>query len=161
METIKPTIKALKEYSVEATIELEKFKSSTNIPELCRLLKELKESLDMIEELVKTVNNVKEELSTKVLANLFENSNVDSIKTANRQFTYSGKLYASIKAGKHEEANEWFRNNGYEGAIKENVHPQTLSTCIREFNEEKGLLPPDDIFHIFIKKEVSVKKVRS
>lgn len=161
MDTIKPAIKAIKELSEEATVELEKFKRSKNLPELCRLFKELKESIELIEELTKTISSVKEELSTTILPSLFEDNEVDELKTSNRKFSYGAKLYTSIKAGMHEKAHEFLRKIGYEAAIKEGIHPQTLNTCIREYNAQNGTLPPDDIFHTFIKKEVSVRKVRS
>lgn len=160
MESIKPAIKSLKDFSTEATIELEKFKTSTNIPELCRLYKEIKESLEVVEELVKTVTAVKEELSTRVLADLFESSQLDSIKTANRSFTYKGELHASMKPGKEDQCKEWIRSKGYSPIIKEGVHPSTLSTCMREFVDKTGEMPPDDLFNTFIKKSVSIRKVR-
>lgn len=160
METIKPTIKSLKDTSQEAIIEMEKLKNTTNIPELCKFYKELSEGIEVLESLMKSLSEIKEELSNKTLPDLFEATGVDSIKVHNRQFILTGRLFANMPLHMQEKGLDWLRKEGYSAIIKEGVNASTLSSAMKEYNNDTGKLPPEDAMTIFIKKGISVRKTK-
>lgn len=160
METIKSTIKSLKELSQEAIIKMEQLKDTTNIPELCKFYKDLTEGLELVEALVKSLKEIEGEISTKTLPDLLEATGVDSIKVHNRQFILTGRLLANMPLHMQEKGFKWLKEVGYGSIIKEGVNASTLSAAMKEYTENNGKLPPEDTMKIFIKKGVSVRKVR-
>lgn len=160
MDNLKPTIKALKDMSNEAIVEMEKMKVSTNIPEMCKFYKELTEGIELIDTLVKSLKEIEDELSAKTLPDLLEATGVDSIKVHNRQFVLTGRLFANMTQEMQPKGIPWVKSIGYGAIIKEGVNSSTLTTAIKEWMDHTGMVPPEEAVRIFIKKGISVRKVK-
>lgn len=160
MDNIKSTIRAIKELNDESIVLMEKLSTSTNIPELCKFYKELTEGLELIDDLVKALKEIENELSTKILPDLFEATGVDSIKVHNRQFILTGRLFANMPMDMQAKGLPWLREVGYGAIIKEGVNSSTLSSAMKEYIEQNGKMPPEDCMTTFIKKGISVRKAR-
>lgn len=157
METVRPAIKAMKELSTEVTIEIEKLKPSINLPELCKMHKELHEALELIEDLVKGIKALEQELSEEILPDLFESLKVDSIKAHNRVFVLNATPYFSLAQNEYERGLPWLKDQGYGPVVKEGVNAQTLTAAMKAYMEEKGEYPPDFIKH-YTKRKISIRK---
>lgn len=160
MDNLKPTVKTLKDMSNEAIVEMEKMKVSTNIPEMCKFYKELTEGLELIDTLVKSLKEIEDELSTKLLPDLLEATGVDSIKVHNRLFVLTGRLHANMTQEMQPVGIPWIKSVGYGAIVKEGVNQSTLSAAVKEWMEKTGEVPPENAVKIFIKKGISVRKVK-
>lgn len=158
MEDLKHAIKLLRESTQDVMVAGESLKRTTNIPEICAFYKNVYEQLELLEELVGVIKSIKEEYSKKVIPNLFEAMQVDSIKTSGRSFIRMPEFRASIPQDKMEKGLEWLRNEGYGMIIKEGVNAQTLASAMREWIKEKGKLPPEDVMSIHTDHYISMRK---
>ncbi len=52
-------------------------------------------------------------------------------------------IRASIPADKREEAYEAFKEHGFDGLVKETIHPKTLESWVREYAGINGVVLPD------------------
>lgn len=157
MEKLRPAIKAMKDLSIEVTIEMERLKPSVHLPELCKMHKELHEALEIIEDLVKGLKALEEELSQETLPDLFEALKVDSIKAHSRTFVLGVTPYFNLAQNEYEQGLPWLREQGYGGIIKEGVNQQSLTSAMKAYTEEHGMFPPEFIKRHF-KRKISIRK---
>ncbi len=68
-------------------------------------------------------------------------------KEINMRCGLTSDIYASIKAGKKEEAYQWFRDNGFADLIKETVAPGTLKSSAKGALK-KGEPFPEELFNV-------------
>lgn len=118
--------------------------NANDVPTLLRFFKKLKENNDKLEALFKISNETERKLSYEIIPTAFENAGMDSIKLAGRNFILGVRLDASIKLDDREKGYKWLKENGLGALIQPNVNSKTLSSAIKNFIEEKGILPPEE-----------------
>lgn len=158
MEEIKTAVKALSKAANALLDQAEKHKQSTNVPEICAFYKTVYESIEPIEKLLEVFKNIKTEYSKQVMPALFQSLNVDSINTSGRQFILNPEFHASMPQNKQEKGMAWLREKGYDMLIKEGVNAQTLTGAMKEYIQEKGELPPEDVMTLHIGHYISMRK---
>ena len=125
----------------------------------------LKEKIDSIHRLADIIDRAEAELKELKktygsletdLIDIFENKGLKTIKGVNgRGVTLvEPSLKFSPKAGQKEAMLKWLKENGYEYAVKEDIHHGTLNGQMT-IRHADGLPIPEEIFHIF-----EVKKLR-
>jgi hypothetical protein len=68
----------------------------------------------------------------------------------------SSRLFASIPAGKREQAYQWLRDNGLGDLITATVNAGTLSAAAKEMMEEKNEELPKELFTVALVPNTSV-----
>jgi len=83
-----------------------------------------------------------------------QESGFDSMKMNGATFSTAEKLTATKTDS--EALFDWLEGNGYEGAVKRNVHHMTLNSIVKEVMEQQGVVPDGCELHTFT--ALSVRK---
>jgi hypothetical protein len=84
-----------------------------------------------------------QELSEQVL-NVFELEGLQSLKLEDGvTIALRTDIRANIPADKREEAYEEFKRQGFDGIVKETIHPKTLEAWVREYASINGVELPE------------------
>lgn len=84
-----------------------------------------------------------QEIAEQVL-DLFETTGLQNIKLDDGvTIALRTDIRARIPADKREEAYEEFKRRGFDGLVKETIHPKTLESWVREYAGLNGVELPD------------------
>lgn len=158
MESTKEALKKLKQLAEEITTEREKLHTSTNIVDVCKFYRDVRDIHELIDSMNKIIGDVKSEFSEIILPDLMEALQVDSINMHGRTFSLTAKPYFSIPVAKQAEGFKWLKEHGFNSLIQEGVNPQSLTSALNGYIEEKGEMPPEEAISNYIKKSISVRK---
>lgn len=101
-----------------------------------RRAREEKERIeDMLREATRRVREAEGALIEAMRA-----TGITSFKTGGVVYTRTTKL--NVKKTDEHALFDWLRSTGWDGVIKETVHPATLGKVVRETLEAEGHLPP-------------------
>lgn len=115
--------------------------------ELCRAMAKVREQKDDLEAEAAGVAREHEWLSKVAIPDKFaedgiKNMNIDGIGRIN----LTADIYASVKAGKKEEAYQWLQDVGSGDLIQPSVPPSTLKAFLKGL-VKKGEEVPDSLFN--------------
>src|SRR5687767_13737518 len=158
MQELKDTIKKLQDALGSVVAEAQRMNTTNDIPSICAFYKSIYETLDLFEQQVAILQNVKEEYSKKVMPPLFQAMDAISITAAGKLFVLNPDFHASMPQAKQEKGLPWLKSIGYDSIVKEGVNAQTLTSAMREYIKDKGVLPPDDVMTIHIGHYISMRK---
>lgn len=158
MEPLQAATKELRKALEDILGDADKLSQTTNVVDICKFYKNVYEQHKLLEELTKLLGGIKEEFSKRIIPNLLEGMQIDSISTSGRQFTLVSEFRASIPENKREKGLAWLKANGFDMIVKENVNATTLSSAMREWIKDKGELPPEDVMTIHQGHYISMKK---
>lgn len=106
--------------------------------EMIRVRGELDEASNRKSELEKRYKAVR-----KVLAQTMESENLEKFTVDGRGINSKVEIFASIPAGKREEAYQWLRDHGLGSLVVETVNASTLKAAVKEEITEGRPLPPE------------------
>ena len=109
-----------------------------DIKELAAKLLDAKTTQNSLKQQLSDNSKVVNKLQAELIAAL-EGAKLESVRTLGHSFTNIPKL--NVTKSNEIALFDWLRANGYEGAVKETVHPQTLTRIVTESMEESGILP--------------------
>lgn len=129
-----------------------------NIAQLVESFRYLKSATDAIEQLLKSLNLLQEELSSDIIPTAMENVQLDSVKSKGYTYSLSVRTFASIPLDKQDKGYAWLKEVGGDAIIKPTVNAKTLSSFIVGYIEEHGKKPPEDAVSLHQKKYISIRK---
>lgn len=132
---------------------------------LADLGREYYEVDNAIKELNNKVDELKskrEELLNELVAEMQQEDLPEfSVKGIGKRFALKTERYASYLVADKYEVFDAFRNLGYDGIIKEDIHAKTLNSTIKELTDDgKKELPAElqPYIRIFEKPKISITK---
>lgn len=132
---------------------------TNDVPTLLKAFKGIHEASGLIEELFKIVKSIEQKCSYETIPNTFESHGFDSVKSQGRNFVVSVRTNASIPLDMREKGHQWLKDNNMSYLIVPTVNPKSLSSFIKAYTQEKGLIPPDDCIKIHSQKYTSIRQV--
>ena len=136
----------------------EALKQSANIVEVGQFFKLVSEERRRLEKLAELLGSIENEYSTFICPTLLDGHKVDNITIGGRRIAKGVRLFASIPAVKAEFGHKWLRSMDYGEIIKETVHPKTLSSAMKAYIIDKGMLPPDNAITCYIQEYTTIKQ---
>lgn len=123
-------------------------------------LVEVRAELEQLEEQTKNLNERKGQIEQQLLE-MMVNEEVEKFTRNGRTFYPTCRTFASIKGECKDEALAWLKENGFGDLVKEQIHPQSLSSWYKE-QTEAGELPEDiaAMLSIFDKTSIGIRKGR-
>ena len=114
--------------------------------------------LENINDALKAVAGVVDELGSVHIPEAYERENLQTLTTTDGdRLTVITKMFASLPADKREAGFEWLRANGHDALIVETINASSLSAFAKaEIAEGREL--PDDIFTTHIKPSVTLTR---
>jgi hypothetical protein len=152
IEQVKMTIGQIKELMVQTDKQelqdaLKVYRMVRNFhDDLADCMKELKKHYDFFR--------------SEQLPDRFQAEKVDSIKVDGTSFASTAREYTSINPAHKVEAFDWLRQHNLGELIVENVNTQSLSSAMREFKEEQGIDPDDELFNTYSKRNIRVTNLK-
>lgn len=129
-----------------------------NIAELLKFYRQLRDANSQIDQLCKILNELEQNLSYKIIPDIMETMQMDSLKSGGYTYSVNVRNNASIPLDKREKGLQWLKNNGLSAIISETVNAKTLSSAVTQHIVEKGLIPPEDAISLHQQKYISVRK---
>lgn len=140
---------------------LSEFVAHNSLGEVAELFVLLAEATARLDDANKAVQNMMSFTREVTLPERMDNEQTTSFKDlTGNQVIRTTRLFASIVAGKTDEAFDWLRKNDYGSLIKETVNSSSLSSAAKELIETGHELP-DDTFAIHMKNGVSIRKAKA
>ena len=118
----------------------------------------IKELSDRVDELKTKREELLNELVIEMQAEDLPEFSVEGI---NKRFALKKEQYASYLVADKYEVFEAFRNLGYDGIIKEDIHAKTLNSTIKELTDGGTKELPIELqpyIRIFEKSKISITK---
>ena len=153
--TLKEASKQLDKAVTDTVLYFEHL-DKTDIPTLCKSYKLLHDNIKTLETVCEILSKLGTKLSHEIIPAAIESNGFDSVTVGGFVYSIGVRTFASLPD--QDKGFEWLRNNGYEMLIKENVNSRTLSGAMKEYVEEKGLNPPEDIVKIHRQQYTSIRK---
>lgn len=155
---LRDALKAMAEAVPNVAAHFAELEKTANIAELLRAYKQLQDANSFFGELKKILDELQTNLNKKAIPDIMESLQMDSVKSGGYTFSIGVRTFASIPLDKRDEGFKWLEANGLSAIIKPAVNQKTLSSAIKSFIEEKGIIPPEDVMTIHQEKYVSVRK---
>lgn len=115
-------------------------------PKLTRLadeMKELKRTLDDLEETRKPIQARYDEVRKRLLPDAMTEAGVSNFRmTGGGSIYISNKISASVKEEDRQSFFNWLRDHGHASLIQPQVHPSTLTAWTKEQLEAKNPIGP-------------------
>ena len=114
-----------------------------SLKELIRQYVETEREKRMVEE---ELGEIKNKLNTlaDMVKEVFETMGLQNLKLENGvTIALRTDIRARIPADKREEAYEEFKRQGFDGLVKETIHPKTLESWVREYADINGVELPE------------------
>lgn len=129
------------------------------INELASAILNTRNEIDELEKLIEELKSLKAKLEEKTIEYMFDND-IEKITVNGHTFYPSTKLYASVKSEWKEAAFDWFKINGFEHVVKEQIHAQTLSSLCREWRDSDNGIPLEltPFISVYDKISINVRK---
>lgn len=153
-DTITEVSKAMGD--IIATSEI--LKRSVNIVEIGQFFKLISEERKRLEKIGEILTSIENEYSTLICPQLLDINKVDSITIAGRKIAKSVRVFANISKAREENGFAWLHSEGYGEIIKTSVHPKTLSSAMKAYILDKGMLPPEDAVKCHIQEYTTIKQ---
>jgi hypothetical protein len=118
----------------------------------------LKAEFSEFEKLMKSMHNLQ---STKVIPKLFNENEIPEMPL-NEGFKVevAPKLFCSIKKTNKLEAHEWLRSRELGDIIQPEVNPKALNSTLKEFMQETGEEPPQELITTYITETAKCKRTK-
>lgn len=114
----------------------------SDITEMVRELRDLKDRKAALDEELKEVNGAIRRLAENEIPTYFEDNEIEKLTVEGAGTVYiQTKVYANCKAENREAFFEWLRGTGNADLIKETVHPSTLNAFAKEYLNDGKELP--------------------
>lgn len=134
-------------------------KASTDLPNILKLFKQLRDANERLEVSRKKFNTFLDFFSRNIIPDMMQEQGVKTISLDDigYRFTVSVKMNASM-ADKAAGMN-WLRNEGHGDLIQETVNASSLSAFAKSYIEETGKDLPADLFKLSNLRYTSVTKL--
>lgn len=134
-------------------------KYDTMTPEqLVTAMAALEAEKDRLAEILKSINGEYDYLRLIKIPTVWDERKIVIIKVTDiGRCNLTADIYASIKAGKKDEAYQWMRDTGREGLIQDAVNASTLKASIKA-SLKKGESWPDELFNVTPFTRASITK---
>ena len=113
-------------------------KQAERLDTLARAVLDAREEKETIEAELLAANKRVREAEAKLIEAMRE-TGITAFKTAGLNFGRTTRL--SVKKIDEQALFRWLQGHGYEGVIRETVHPRTLERVVRETLEAEGRMP--------------------
>jgi hypothetical protein len=121
---------------------------------------QIKDEMEAVDLELKRLKNVFDN-AERTLFDMMVNQQVDQFKRQGYSFSPTIKKRASILSEHKEQAMEWLRNSDYADIVKETVHPQTLTSLVKEWSENgitDDIAPFYEMLNIYDDQKISMKR---
>ena len=102
------------------------------------------------------METTRDELKIEALA-IMDAGGIGKIEVLNRTLSPSSRTWFYVKSEQKDAAHLWLRANGFEAIVKESANVVSLSSQLKEF-EEQGHTIPDEFFEKDIKRDLKATK---
>ena len=157
--TLTEAMKVLDRAVLDTALFFEKIDYS-NLPELLKIFKSIKELNDRLKDNAELINGLYEKLSYEKVPEVLEANGFDSVKAHGRNFIKSVRINASIPAEQKEAAHKWVREVAkVPELIQPNINPKSLSSFVTQYFEANAQWPPEDIIKVHKKNYIAIRKI--
>ena len=134
-------------------------KASTDLPEVLKTFKRLRDANERLEASRKKFNTFLDFFSRNIIPDMMQEQGVKTISLDDigYRFTVSVKMNASM--ADKAAGMEWLRNEGHGDLIQETVNASSLSAFAKSYIEETGKDLPADLFKLSSLRYTSVTKL--
>ena len=144
-DQVERTIKEMADLARYYKSQLDDDEKRQDIASLCTSFQNLSDAYDQIEELRKSLYNLKDWTSKKLIPEALDRMGLDKVQVPElaRSYYPLDKYSASIKDGQKEDAFEWLRARGAGSLIIETVNAQTLAVYLKDVIVKEGADAPE------------------
>jgi len=160
MAELKELREAIKELSKANKHVNDTFSSldKNNLVEVLKAYKSLDECVDILEQITKCLNSLHQDMSYKIIPELFQANEIESAKIAGRNFIVNYRTNASIPFDMQESGFKWLKENGLGSLIKDGVNSKSLSSAMNSYFDEHAKWPPEDAIKVHKQPYTSIRK---
>lgn len=155
--TLKSAISELQK-AVEKTALFFETLDPTNVPLLLDSYRAIHEQAELLDNLNKTVAEIKRKLSYETIPAQFEAMGIDSIKSKGRNYIVGVRLNASIPLEKRDAGYQWLRDNGLDSLITPTVNSKSLSSAVTQYIEANAIEPPENAMTVHKQTYTAIRK---
>lgn len=145
--------------SVKTTLVFFEKLDQSNITQVLQAFYMLGVAYDRLDNLTKILGKLYDKYSTETIPEIFQNNQIDSLKTAGHNFISATRLNASIPENMREAGHKWVVEElKIPELIVPRINPKQLSTAIKAYFEATAKLPPEDAVKVHQQQYIQVRK---
>ena len=143
----------------EESSALEQKYAGMDLETVIKSMKAIGEDKDAAEEVLKDINKEYDYLRLSLIPKLFDDRGIANMRLTDiGRVSLTSDIYASIPAGKRDEAYLWLSDTGHGDLVSNTVNPSTLKAFLKQMLL-KGEEIPEDLFKVTPFTRASITKL--